>query len=95
MPETDAELWQRFEQMREDNPFSEQWIEDRVDGYYDQIQPSAERDWAMWANAYYIYGGWAGARDQAGDWTDYEGEKAYLYAWLEARAELFRVNHPQ
>jgi spore coat protein H len=95
VPETDAELWQRFEQMREDGPFSEQWIEDRVDGYYDQIQPSAERDWAMWANAYYIYGGWAGARDQAGDWTDYEGEKAYLYAWLEARAELFRVNHPQ
>ena len=95
VPETDAELWERFAQMREDGPFSEQWIRDQVDGYYALIQPSAERDWAKWSGAYYTYGGWASARDQAGDWTDFEGEEDYLYAWLEERAELFRTGHPE
>ena len=94
VPETDAELWDRFAAMREDGPYAEEWIRSRVDDYYALIQPSAERDWAKWGGAYYVYGGWAGARNSAGDWTDYEGEKAYLYTWLEERAELYRADHP-
>ncbi len=95
VPETDEELWDRFAAMRDDGPYAEAWIRERVDEYYTLIQPSAERDWAMWGDLYYTYGGWAGARNQAGDWTDYEGEKQYLYTWLEERAELYRIDHPE
>ena len=29
-----------------------------------------------------------------GDWTDYEGEKAYLRTWIEERTALFDADHP-
>jgi spore coat protein H len=89
----EAEMWERFSLMREDGPYSAIWIDAKLDEYYAQIQPSAERDWAMWSDAYYSYS-WASTREAAGDWTDLEGEKDFLYNWLDERDALFWANHP-
>jgi hypothetical protein len=87
---TDAELWERFRLMAQPGgPYDPAWISAQLDAYYALIEPSAERDWATWGDSYRTYGGWAAYRDAQGDWTDYQGEKAYLYQWLDERAVLF------
>ena len=91
---TNDALWERFAALREDGPFSLAWQEAQIDAYYAEIDPSAARDWDKWGSAYKSYSGWAGTRNAARDWTDYEGEKAYLTAWIEARYELFEEAHP-
>jgi len=91
---TDDALWDRFRELRTDGPYDPAWITAQVDDYYALIDDSAARDWAKWADAYYSYGGWAGYRDAVDDWTDYEGEKAYLYEWLDDRATLFEALVP-
>ncbi len=92
---TEAALWERFGAMRADGPFDPEWLQAEVEGYYALIAPSAERDWEKWGDAYRSYGGWASSRDAAGDWTDHEGEKAYLSDWMAERAELFEQLHPR
>lgn len=92
-PEAQLALWDRYRQMRADGPFDPAFLEGLVDGYYAAIEPSAARDWAKWDDAYYAYGGWASTRDAYGDWTDYQGEKAYLRRWMADRAALFEANH--
>ena len=52
-----------------------------------QIDDAAARDWAHWGDAHRTYEGWADARDEDGDWTDYEGEKDYVRAWVAGRPE--------
>ena len=91
---TNTELWERFAAMREDGPFSLAWQQATLDGYYAEIEPSAARDWAKWGSSYKTYSGWSSTRNSARDWTDYEGEKAYLYQWVEDRAALFEEAHP-
>ena len=81
-------LWDRFRQMRADGPFSNEWLQAQVDGYYADIEPSAERDWAKWSASYRAYW-WAPYRNAAGDWTDYQGEKSYVTEWLDERAALY------
>lgn len=80
------ELWARFAAYRDDGPFALAWQESTVDAYYALIDRSAARDWQKWGDAYRSYDGWAAEREDDGDWTDYEGEKAYLYQWLVDRA---------
>ncbi len=88
--DADAELWERYRQMAQPGgPFDPDWLRATVDDYYALIEPSAQRDWAVWAADYYSYSSWSSYRDSQDDWTDYEGEKAYLYQWLDDRAELF------
>ncbi|MFT5680939.1 MAG: spore coat protein H [Myxococcota bacterium] len=89
-----AELQDRYASMRVDGePMSLAWQVATVDDYYTEIQPSAERDWEKWSGSYQSYGSWSGAR--SGSWTDFEGEKDYLYQWLSDRSDLFDSNWPQ
>jgi len=92
--DADAELWERFAQMRADGPLSLAWQEAQLDEYYALIDPSAQRDWDKWDERYYTYSGWASTRASAHDWKDFEGEKDYLYQWLEDRAAYFETLHP-
>lgn len=71
----------RWDQLVE-GPFSEDALVARLDAYYAEVDPSARRDWDKWAGEYRSYGGW-NWRD---DWTTYEEEKDYLYAWVRDRA---------
>ncbi|MFT4978009.1 MAG: spore coat protein H [Myxococcota bacterium] len=82
-------LWDRFAELRDEGPLSPEALESLVDDYFARIQPSAERDWAVWREAYRSYSGWASARNSSDNWTEYEGEKEYLYQWLSDRATLF------
>lgn len=94
VPSADAEQWARYAAMRADGPLNPAWLRAQVDAYYALIEPSAQRDWRTWAESYRSYGGWAASRDQSGDWTDYDAEKAYLYQWLEDRAAYMDAMHP-
>ncbi len=88
--EAEAEQWERFATMREDGgPFSLDWQLATLDEYYALIDASAQRDWDKWGASYRSYSGWASTRNAYGDWQDYEGEKAYLYQWVEDRAAHF------
>jgi spore coat protein H len=89
-PEASAELWDRWETLRT-GPFSEPALVGRLDAYFAAITPSAQRDEAKWGEAYRTYGGWAGGRE--GDWTDFAGEQAYLYAWVKDRAKWAETAH--
>jgi spore coat protein CotH len=87
---TDAELWERYRLMAQPGgPFDPDWLRATVDAYFELIEPSAVRDWERWGADYSSYSGWADDRDSEDDWQDYQGEKAYLYQWLDERAALF------
>jgi len=91
---SDGALWDRFRSMRTDGPFELAWMLAQVDGYYEEIDDAATRDWDRWGDAYRSYSGWAGSRNSYNDWTDYEEEKEYLYAWLEERAAVYQDRVP-
>jgi len=82
-------LWSRLESMQNDGPFQPAWMTAQLDAYYALIDRSAARDWAEWSTSYYSYSSWSGSRTSANDWQDFEGEKAYLYSWLDQRALYF------
>ena len=63
-------------------PLTAAWQLETVEAYIDRIDLSARRDWAMWGDAYRDFERWESPRDAAGDWTDIDGERAYLEAWL-------------
>lgn len=88
-----AWMWGRFDQMRELGPFAISSQEALLDGYFSQIDRSAQRDWEVWEASYQSYD-WAEHREEHGDWTDYEGEKAYLYQWVVDRAAHFESAYP-
>ena len=85
-----AELWERYRSMAQPGgPYDPDWLRAQLDGYYALIEPSAQRDWDRWGESYQTYSGWVSYRDSKDDWTDYQGEKAYLYQWLDERAAVF------
>jgi hypothetical protein len=84
-PERVLERWDAM--TADDAPFSEAHLMGRVDAYYEQLEPSAHRDWERWGDEYRSYGGWSGIRT---GWTDFEGEREYLEAWIQARAAWAR-----
>jgi spore coat protein H len=87
---TDAQLWERYRLMAQPGgPFDPDWLRAQVDAYYALIEASAQRDWDKWAMDYYDYDRWKDRRNLDADWTDYQGEKRYLYQWLDERAALF------
>ncbi len=94
VPAADDELWARFTAMRDDGPYSLTWMHGKLDEYYALIDASAARDWQLWGDAYMSFGRWANDRTNAGNWQDYDGEKAYVYQWIQERHDLFLVNHP-
>ncbi len=61
-----------------------------IDGYIERIDKSARRDWDKWQDDYYSYSGWSW-RD---NWTDYDGEVAYVRQWLQDRHEFVEDWNP-
>ena len=94
VPDADEALWDRFRAMRQDGPYHPDWFTSQLDGYYAEIDRSAVKDWDKWGGAYRSYSGWSSSRNGYGDWTDYEGEKAYVYKWAEDRAEVYADRVP-
>jgi spore coat protein H len=85
------QLNERFDALLEDGGlFSWASLRDRLDGYWDQITPSADRAWARWSDEYESYGGWAYYRDYYGTWEDWLGERKYVTDWLRERVDLMR-----
>ncbi len=85
-PDRVAERWAS---LTEDGaPLSEEALVSRLDAMYEDLEPSAERDWDRWGSEYRSYSGWSSLRDN--DWNDYQGEKDYLYDWVRERAAWAR-----
>lgn len=89
VPDANAWTWARFDQARALGPFDPAWQTARLDGYYALIERSAQRDWDTWGPMYETYSEWADHRNEEGDWTDFEGERAYVYRWVQDRAAHF------
>lgn len=85
------ELWERYASMRADGPMNPEWLKAQLDGYYAEIQPAAEKDWKEWGRDYETYDYWRSAR--SGTFEDFEGEKEYLYDWIEDRAAAMDQAH--
>lgn len=62
-----------------DGPFAKDAILARIDDDYAEIDAAARRDWQKWQPQYDDYWGWRG------DLQDYDGEAAYLRAWVSDR----------
>lgn len=93
-PDANRWMWERFRQMRRLGPFQVERQLSMLDEYYAVIDRSAQRDWDRWGEAHRTYEGWATARDEDLDWTDFEGEKAYMYQWVTDRAAFYESTHP-
>ncbi|MCB9797342.1 MAG: CotH kinase family protein [Alphaproteobacteria bacterium] len=84
------QVWGRYSAMRADGgAFDPAWLTGQLDDYYALIGPSAQRDWEMWEGEYRSYRGWSSTRSSYNDWQDFEGERDYLYAWIEDRAAVY------
>jgi hypothetical protein len=93
-PEAANQLWDRYAQMRA--PGGPLHLDSQLanaDSAYEAIDTSARKDWNLWSTDYRNYGWGGGARDAAADWTDYDGERAYLYQWLEERDQAMTTFH--
>jgi spore coat protein CotH len=86
-PQASAELWQRFDDLRDSGPLQPPWFVDTLDDYYALIDVSARRDWAVWSGQYQSY--WGGYNT-----NDYPAEQAYLRDWLDERDHWMSVYHP-
>ena len=91
-PELSIQLNERFDALLEEGEiFSWVSLKDRLDAYWDQITPSADRAWERWGDEYESYSGWAYYRDYYGTWEDWEGERRYVTDWLRDRVDLMRA----
>ena len=93
-PQAADVLWDRFAQMRA--PGGPLHLDSQLasaDAAFALADTSARKDWALWGADYRNYGWGGGARDDAGDWTDYDGERAYLYQWLVDRDQAMTALH--
>lgn len=75
-----SEMSARFREQRQ-TVFHPDNTQAMIDTYLARIDPSARRDWSVWADDYYSYGGWSWRTN----WTDYDGEVAYVRQWLDDR----------
>lgn len=71
-----------------DGPWARQSLLDRFDAEEAAIDPEARRDYARWAAQLQSYWGWTG------DLRDYDGEVAYVRAYLGARWDYLRSVTP-
>jgi hypothetical protein len=85
-PESLAALQARYTALRDGGPFDPAWQKARLDEYFAEIDRAAQKDWDMWGADYMDFERWRQKREDKQDWTDFEGEKACLYAWIDARA---------
>ncbi len=76
----------RYEALHtDDGPLSSAWQLQKLEAYDAQIHAAALRDEAKWGAEYRTFFRWVEDRDEDDDWTDFEGELAYLRAWIPAR----------
>ena len=85
--QANAELWARFQEMADEGPLNATWMQAAVDGYFAEIQRSAERDWSVWARSYQSYWG-------SNNPNSFAQEKAYLETWIRERDDYMRRVHP-
>jgi len=91
-PALATQLNDRFDALLEEGGlFSWSSLKARLDVYWDQITPSADRAWERWGAEYESYGGWAYYRDYYGTWEDWEGERRYVSEWLRNRVDIMRA----
>jgi hypothetical protein len=84
-PETGPQLWDRFFELTETGPMQSAWLLTKMNEYEAELGGARWRDWGKWGNSYMSYGGWAWDREQAGDWTDPDGEWQYVIDWIVER----------
>lgn len=85
-PDDCAALVARFEALRAPGePFDPAWLLAQVAADELRIRPSAIRDEQRWGAAHRSFFRWAEERDEDDDWTDFDGELAYLRAWIPER----------
>lgn len=80
-PETAEVLWNRRQALIDDGPLRAGWFREQLEDYYELIEPSARRDWDRWGTQHQEY---FSAWDPIAD--GFEGEREYLYEWIDARA---------
>ena len=90
MHENDPASWAamqaRYTAMRDGGPLDPAWQKARLDEYYARMDRSAQKDWVRWEPEYRDFERWRQKREDKQDWTDFEGEKAFLYEWIDQRA---------
>ncbi len=75
--------------LHEDGPLNADWVNARLDEYYETLGPGPARDWERWKDAHRSFGGWASLRNQSNDWEDHAGEVAFLRDWVAQRDDWF------
>ena len=89
-PARKAELLARAAELRAVGaPLHRDSLRAQLDAYYALLAPSVTRDEAKWGASYRSFDRWSWARTAAGDWQSAEGERAYLYDWIDARDAVF------
>ncbi len=73
-----------------DGPLGASSVVARYDAMVAETAAVARRDWRKWQTAYRAYGGWADRTD----FLDYDGEVAYVRAWLTEREAAVRASLP-
>ncbi len=92
--EANAELWDRFDQMRaEGGPLHLDNLLELTDESFAAVDAGAKKDWFFWGESYRNYTWGGGGRSGDTDWTDYYGERAYLYQWLADRDQAMTLLH--
>lgn len=73
-------MQQRFRDHRQ-GVLTPDYIDALIDGYTARIDASARRDWGVWGEQYRSYEKWS----ERTDFTDYDGEVAYVRQWVRDR----------
>lgn len=87
-PETAEVLRGRVQTLVRDGPLNTEWFYARMAEYYELIEPSARRDWDYWGDTQLAYFSAWHTPDHG-----FDGEREYLYTWLEERAAWIDVRH--
>ncbi len=84
--EASEELWGRFWELMNEGPLRLEWLHEKLDSYYEQMERNAERDWEVWGSTF--HSSWSSYNP-----NDYLQEREYLYQWLEERDEWMHYYH--
>ena len=85
-PTRKAELLAQAAELRAPGaPLHADSLRERLDALYAEVWPAVQRDEERWGRAYRSFDRWS----WRGDLLDAEGERAYLYDWIDERDEAF------
>jgi spore coat protein H len=90
-PDLSAELWERYRQLRAPGaPLAVDTLLAMAEDHRDAAGPSRHRDWEKWESLHRSYGLWS----WRSDFTDVDGEWAYLVDWIDERDAWMWSFHP-